>query len=695
MIVLSKHINFLVTLVSNNLDWIQEWFACFLVCAVFFPFFFFVFVFFFGAWFGDKGVALFCIIVTSVSWFFSICYLVCLMFTYFFSPTSSLFIEFSFGTWFMISDFTIYWGFYFDPLSVLMIFTVLFVTLAVQIYCLDYMWSDPFFSKFYAYLALFSFFMLFLVSSNNYLQVFLGWEGVGLASFLLISFWNTRKDAVMAGLKAMFVNRVGDLFFIFSLIVVGSTYKTLSFLVLFEKIELFSTIDIQLFSISIVLAAMAKSAQLGLHTWLPDAMEGPTPVSALIHAATMVTAGVFVVIRSSPIIVNSEFSLEFMCLVGGLTALFGSTVASVQVDIKKIVAYSTCSQLGYMFLACGCSNFSGAFFHLFTHAFFKALLFLSAGSVIHAVMNEQDIRKMGGLYKFLPFTYMCIFFGSLSLTGFPLFSGFYSKDFILEHAYLHGTLFSFIGFILGLISIFFTSYYSFRLLYFVFFAPYSGLRSSVTKISDAPFFMLVSMSMLLIPAVFFGFLFADFFIGRFSSFIWLNSLANSADIFFFDNTFVLDNSIKQLPFIISMFGFTVSYIINYLDFNPFKENLFSIKIYLFLVKKWYFDEIYNFLIVKFMRYIYTYFWLTVERGFLVKFGPKFFKLVPIYILEIANKCFQRSFFGVIFYFFSVSLIFGVIFVLFRYYGRSVSSFFLFFVGFVIICINIYKQNGKK
>ena len=668
-------------------NFIQEFLATLLVCSVFFPFFTFLFIFFFGSWFGNKGVSIFCILVTFVSWVFSVIYIIFLFCIYFFSLSSFNSVEFMFASWFNIADFTVQWGLYFDMLSVIMIFTVLFVTLAVQIYCLDYMWFDPFFSKFYAYLALFSFFMLFLVSSNNYLQVFLGWEGVGLASFLLISFWNTRKDAVTAGFKAILVNRIGDLFFIWCLVIIGSNSKTLNFVLLFETIPTISDSELNFFSLSLVIAAMAKSAQLGLHTWLPDAMEGPTPVSALIHAATMVTAGVFVIIRSSPIIITSATALEFMCLVGGLTALFGSTVASVQVDIKKIIAYSTCSQLGYMFLACGCANFSGAFFHLFTHAFFKALLFLSAGSVIHAVSNEQDIRKMGALYKFLPFTYVCVFFGSLSLTGFPLFSGFYSKDFILEYAFLHNTLFSFIGFIFGLVSIFFTSYYSFRLLYFVFFAPYSGSRNTVGAIADAPRYMLISMSMLLVPATFFGFLFVDIFVGKFSNFIWLTSISNVTNFFFSEKTFIIDNSIKQLPFIVSTFGFVCSYLINYLNFQFFTNYTIFSKIYLFFAKKWYFDDIYNYFAIKFMRYIYTYFWLSIERGLLIKFGPHFFKATPVYFINFFSKFYQLNFFGTVFYFFSISLAWAGIIFLFVNFSFVYVIFSIFFVIIFIVLFN--------
>jgi proton-translocating NADH-quinone oxidoreductase chain L len=327
-----------------------------------------------------------------------------------------------------------------------MLVLVVFVSLLVHLYSIDYMNGDPHIIRFLGYLSLFTFFMLMLVTSGNFVQLFLGWEGVGLSSYLLINFWYTRVQANKSAMKAIIVNRFGDFGIYFSLLVIFFFCKSFDFGVVFNLIQLLDAQDgitflgfninrVDFIVIFLFLGAIGKSAQLGLHTWLPDAMEGPTPVSALIHAATMVTAGVFVLIRSSPILEYSSSGLFLVSLIGGLTALFAGTVGLVQYDIKKVIAYSTCSQLGYMFFACGMSNYSVGLFHLFNHGFFKALLFLGAGSVIHALLDEQDMRKMGGLIKLMPLTYMAILVGSLSLTGFPFLTGFYSKEVVLEIAF--------------------------------------------------------------------------------------------------------------------------------------------------------------------------------------------------------------------------------------------------------------------
>lgn len=326
-----------------------------------------------------------------------------------------------------------------------MLLLVCFVSLCVHIYSLDYMSSDPHIIRFIGYLSLFTFFMLFLVTSGNFVQLFFGWEGVGLSSYLLINFWYTRIQANKSAMKAIIVNRFGDFGIYFFLLIIYFFFRSFDFSIVFSSMPFLLNKEIYFLNANIAvvdflsffvfLGAAGKSAQIGLHTWLPDAMEGPTPVSALIHAATMVTAGVFVLIRLSPILEYSDNILFIISLFGGLTAFFAGTVGLVQYDIKKVIAYSTCSQLGYMFFSCGLSNYSVGLFHLFNHGFFKALLFLGAGSVIHALLDEQDMRKMGGLLKLLPLTYIAIFIGSLALLGFPFLSGFYSKDVILEIVY--------------------------------------------------------------------------------------------------------------------------------------------------------------------------------------------------------------------------------------------------------------------
>jgi proton-translocating NADH-quinone oxidoreductase chain L len=336
-------------------------------------------------------------------------------------------------------------GLLFDGLTCSMLIIVTGISMFVHIYSIGYMSHDPHLPRFMSYLSLFTFFMLLLVTSDNYVQMFIGWEGVGLCSFLLINFWYTRLLANKAALKAMIMNRIADVFFIFGIILIFLTFKTTDFLIVSNLVYLIkdstymifgcTVYKVSLISFFLFIGGVGKSAQLGLHTWLPDAMEGPTPVSSLLHAATMVTAGVFLLIRSSFFFEFSNSILILVALIGGFTAFFSAIIGVFQFDVKKIIAYSTCSQLGYMFFSCGLSNYQIAIFHLVNHAFFKALLFLSAGAIIHAVFDEQDMRRLGGLVKLLPFTYFAVFVGSLAIMGFPFLTGFYSKDLILELAY--------------------------------------------------------------------------------------------------------------------------------------------------------------------------------------------------------------------------------------------------------------------
>jgi proton-translocating NADH-quinone oxidoreductase chain L len=365
-----------------------------------------------------------------------------------------------------------------------MLFVVTFISTLVHLYSTEYMGEDPHLPRFMSYLSLFTFFMLILVTSNNFLQMFVGWEGVGLSSYLLINFWFTRIQANKAAMKAMLVNRVGDFFILCALFgllylcgsleydVVFSVAPYMSELYILELGYRFPVLDV--ICIALFLGAMGKSAQLGLHTWLPDAMEGPTPVSALIHAATMVTAGVFLLARCSFLFEFSPSALVFVQYVGACTAIFAASTGLFQNDMKKVIAYSTCSQLGYMVFAAGLSNYDVSVFHLSNHAFFKALLFLAAGSVIHAVSDEQDMRKMGGLKRLLPFAYSVIVIGSLALVGFPFLAGFYSKDVILEAAFAQNSANSHFCFYLGTIAAFFTAFYSTRLLFLVFLAEPNG-----------------------------------------------------------------------------------------------------------------------------------------------------------------------------------------------------------------------------
>jgi len=357
------------------------------------------------------------------------------------------------------------WGFLFDSLTVTMCCIVTFVSSLVHLYSTEYMAHDPHLSRFMSYLSLFTFFMLILVTADNYVQMFVGWEGVGLCSYLLINFWFTRIQANKAAIKAMVLNRIGDFGLVLGILIIFIKYKAVDYATVFALTPLFVNHEFIFLNISfnlidiigflLLIGAIGKSAQLGLHTWLPDAMEGPTPVSALIHAATMVTAGVFLIARSSPLFEYTPLILKIITVLGACTAFFAATVGLLQNDLKRVIAYSTCSQLGYMVFACGLSNYSVGVFHLSNHAFFKALLFLGAGSIIHAVADEQDMRKMGGLKNLVPFTYSMMVIGSLALIGFPFLTGFYSKDVILEVAYGKYTTEGHFSYVLGTVGAFF------------------------------------------------------------------------------------------------------------------------------------------------------------------------------------------------------------------------------------------------
>jgi proton-translocating NADH-quinone oxidoreductase chain L len=446
-------------------------------------------------------------------------------------------------TWLKTTDFKIDWGFLFDALTINMLFVVLFVSALVKIYSWGYMQQDPHQLRFFSYLSLFTFFMLILVTADNFIQMFVGWEGVGICSYLLISFWSGRVQALKAALKAIILNRIADCFLFLAICLICWHYKSAEYSVIFSLVPVaieenpFYTNLIALF---LLVGAAGKSAQFGLHLWLPDAMEGPTPVSALIHAATMVTAGVFLIVRCSPIFEYSAV-LPLMALWGAFTCIYAATVALVQYDLKKIIAYSTCSQLGYMFFACGTSNYQGAMFHLTTHAFFKALLFLAAGAIIHSFADEQDIRKFGGVCQMLPLVYTAFLMGSLALMGFPFFAGYYSKEYILQYAYVRGF---YISYAFANLATLFTTLYSLRLIYYVFFNTFEGIpvyntqgvlvrhnavyKTNMTKHMLRAFhepskYMTVPLILLAFLSIFSGYFLSDLFIG-FDSFFFGNSI---------------------------------------------------------------------------------------------------------------------------------------------------------------------------
>ncbi len=407
-------------------------------------------------------------------------------------------------TWFTSGAFEVSWALRFDTLSAVMICVVTWVSAAVHVYSIGYMSHDKSIPRFFSYLSLFTFFMLMLVTANNFVQMFFGWEGVGLASYLLIGFWYDKPEANAAAIKAFLVNRVGDFGFALGIMATFFLFNTVAFDQVFAAVpdKAGSTLQflgfegsaMTIICILLFIGAMGKSAQIGLHTWLPDAMEGPTPVSALIHAATMVTAGVFMVCRLSPMFEYSETALMVVTIVGATTAIFAASVGMVQNDIKRVIAYSTCSQLGYMFFAAGVSAYPAAMFHLTTHAFFKALLFLGAGSVIHAMSGEQDIRKMGGIYRYIPYTYMLMWVGSLALAGIPFFAGYYSKDIVLEAAYASQTPWGMYAFWLGVLAALLTAFYSWRLLLLTFHGKPRADEKVMHHVHESPNSMLIPMT---------------------------------------------------------------------------------------------------------------------------------------------------------------------------------------------------------
>ena len=435
--------------------------------------------------------------------------------------------------WINSGNLNVNWSIKIDPLSSVMIMVVTSVSALVHIYSIGYMSHDPHKPRFMSYLSLFTFSMLCLVVSDNFLQLFFGWEGVGLCSYLLIGFWFKRETANNAAIKAFIVNRVGDFGLAIGIFIIFLIFGTLNFEEVFLLVPEFTKTNLSIFGgeynvitlicVFLFIGAMGKSAQFLLHTWLPDAMEGPTPVSALIHAATMVTAGVFLVVRCSPIFEYSQFAMNLVAIVGMITALFAASVALVQNDIKKIIAYSTCSQLGYMFFAAGVGAYHIAMFHLFTHAFFKALLFLGAGSVIHAFHEEQDISKMGGVWKKIPYTMILMLIGTLALTGFPFLSGFYSKDAIIEFAYLKDTSVGYYACSVGVLTAFLTAIYSWRLFFKTFLGKYNNRSIPLEKTHESPLVMIIPLIILAIGALFAGYFFKDLFIGNNSTF-WNESI---------------------------------------------------------------------------------------------------------------------------------------------------------------------------
>ena len=587
---------------------------------VFLPLIGFLFCFFFGKKFNFKVSQ----ILTTSLLFLSAILSWILFFSYIGERETQIIHIFN---WFTSGNFIVDWSIRLDSLTTTMFVVVCSVSACVHLYSIGYMSDDPSKERFMGYLSLFTFFMLMLVSSNNLLQMFFGWEGVGLASYLLIGFWYHKPTANNAAIKAFLVNRVGDFGYALGIAGVFYIFGSIEFSVIFDNAEnfkdhtihfiglSFSTIDLLCFLLFI--GAMGKSAQLGLHTWLPDAMEGPTPVSALIHAATMVTAGVFLVARMSPLFEYALVTNLFITFIGASTAIFAASIALTQNDIKRVIAYSTCSQLGYMFFAAGLGAYNASIFHLMTHGFFKALLFLSAGSVIHAMHHEQDMRKMGGLFKKIPFTGSMMWIGSLAIIGFPYFSGYYSKESILENAYYSSSSMATFAYIIGILTALLTAFYSWRLLFMTFHGETRSDKKTFDHAHESPFVMTLPLALLAFGSIFVGMFFADYYIGKIQHVFWGDSLIlheGKHHYLPFIQTLIVKSSVAIGVMLAALIYFYKTNLPKNLAHNL--DPLYSISL-----NKWYVDELYNSIFIKPYFLLANLFWKRGDEKIIDEYGP--------------------------------------------------------------------------
>jgi NADH-quinone oxidoreductase subunit L len=535
-------------------------------------------------------------------------------------------------TWIDTGELQVHWALRLDTLSAVMLLVVTLVSSMVHVYSIGYMAHDHSIPRFMAYLSFFTFFMLMLVTADNFVQLFFGWEGVGLCSYLLIGFWYDRPTANAAAIKAFVVNRIGDFGFVLGIFAVYLIFGSLQFDTVFAGAPdiVGNTIDflgwqvdaLTVTCILLFVGAMGKSAQIGLHTWLADAMEGPTPVSALIHAATMVTAGVFMLARLSPLFEYAPGALAVVAVVGGTTAIFAASVGMAQNDIKRVIAYSTCSQLGYMFFAAGVSAYSAAMLHLFTHAFFKALLFLGAGSVIHAMSGEQDMRKMGGIWRQVPVTYAVMWVGSLALAGIPWFSGYFSKDTILEAAWAAETGVGYYAYWMGVFAAFLTAFYSWRLLIMTFHGAPRASDEVMHHVHESPMVMLAPLIFLSLGAVFAGGIAESFFVGEDRAAFWGNSILVLSEHDPLENIHHIPAIIGMLPLIAGVLGIAVAYYC-YM-FRPDLPAVIAARVrplYLFLLDKWYFDELYDRLFVRTAFWGGRFLWKQGDGATIDGLGP--------------------------------------------------------------------------
>jgi NADH-ubiquinone oxidoreductase chain 5 len=519
---------------------------------------------------------------------------------------------------------SISWEFLFDQLTVSMFIPVLYISSLIHIFSTDYMANDPHNQRFFSYLSLFTFFMLLLVSGANFFVMFVGWEGIGIVSYLLINFWYTRIQANKAAILALTMNRVGDMGLSIGFFAIFALFGSLNYATLFSITPFMNETAITIIGILLLSGAMAKSAQIPLHSWLPGSMEGPTPVSALIHAATLVTAGLYLLLRSSPLLEFSPTALLIITLVGSTTAFFAATCGLVQNDLKRIIAFSTISQLGYMVMAVGLSQYNVALMHVINHAFFKALLFLGAGAVIHSFADQQDIRRMGGLLKFLPFTYSIMLVGTLSLLATPWLTGFYSKDLIIELSFAQYSFSGMYAYILGSITAGITAFYSFRLISLVFLTKPNGSKKIYLNSHEANTFVIIPLIILALFSIFFGYIFSDLFVGVGSDFFQNSLFIHPNNLALVEAEFSLPIYIKLLPAIFSLLGASLSVFIYHcvpgfvIDLT---ETSIGRKIYTFLNGKYFFDIIYNHYIVQGGLQIGYVISKILDRGIIELVGP--------------------------------------------------------------------------
>jgi NADH-quinone oxidoreductase subunit L len=596
-----------------------------IVAAIFLPLIASIIAGFFGRWIGDRGAQL----VTCAAVLISAVLAIVIFFQVAIggqAVTVDLF------NWMDTGDLQVEWALRLDTLSAVMLCVVTIVSSMVHVYSVGYMAHDHSIPRFMAYLSIFTFFMLMLVTADNFVQLFFGWEGVGLASYLLIGFWYDRPAANAAAIKAFVVNRIGDFGFALGIFAVYLLFGSLQFDTVFGAAADVAKTNINFLGhvwpaltvtcILLFIGAMGKSAQLGLHTWLPDAMEGPTPVSALIHAATMVTAGVFMLARLSPLFEYSPTALAVVVVIGGSTAMFAATIGMAQNDIKRVIAYSTCSQLGYMFFAAGVSAYGAAMFHLMTHAFFKALLFLCAGSVIHAMSGEQDMRKMGGLANVIPYTYILMWIGSLALAGIWPFAGYYSKDTILEASYAAGTGVGLYAYWLGVFAAFITAFYSWRLLFMTFHGKSRADHEVLHHAHESPAVMLWPLVVLAIGAVVAGFLGFNYFVGEGRAEFWREAILVLPQHDSVGGAESVPFWVGKLPLAMGLLGILVAWIA-YIwrpELPAEVARRFRV-IYLLFLNKWYFDEIYDFLIVRPLMGLGRGLWKKGDGAIIDGLGP--------------------------------------------------------------------------